>query len=445
METAAKPVTHRSVLRLAGPIVLSNISTPLLGLADMVVIGRIPNPAALGAIAIGATIFNFVYWGFGFLRMGTTGLTAQALGARDAEEVSANLARALLVAFAIGFSLILLQWPIAFAAFALLKGSAQVQAMAHDFFSIRIWSAPFTLANFALLGWFIGRQKAKTALVVQVFMNGLNIVLNVTFVAGFGWAVKGVAAGTLIAEIAAAGLGGALAWRDLKGMSWTGRWTRAQLLDPVRLGRMIAVNRDIMLRTFCLIFAFSFFTAQGARAGDVTLAANAVLGQFIALSAFLLDAFCSATEALVGEAVGARSKRTLERAVFLSSLWAGVTALALSAFVYFAGPLLIDALTTAPDVRAAARIYLPWAALVPSIAVWCFLLDGIFIGATRTGEMRNAMAAALTIFLVSWWFLAPAYGNNGLWAALAIFYVARTATLLPFYGSVQRAALSPYR
>ncbi|HEY4345255.1 MAG TPA: MATE family efflux transporter [Parvibaculum sp.] len=444
METM-RPVTHRAVLRLAGPIVLSNISVPLLGLADMVVIGRIPDPAALGAIALGGTIFNFIYWGFGFLRMGTTGLTAQALGARDADEVSANLGRALIVAVSIGLCLIALQWPIGFAAFALLKGSAEVQAMAHDFFSIRIWSAPFTLANFALLGWFIGRQKANTALVLQVFMNGLNIALNVTFVAGFGWAVKGVATGTLIAEIAAAGLGAALAWRDLRRSGWSGRWARARLLDPARLARMIAVNRDIMLRTFCLIFAFSFFTAQGARAGDVTLAANAVLGQFIALAAFLLDAFCSATEALVGEAVGARSEATLGRAVLLSSLWAGGVALALSLFIYAAGPLLIDALTASPDVRVAARVYLPWAALVPIIAVWCFLLDGIFIGATRTEEMRNAMAVALMIFLVAWWFLARAYGNHGLWAALVIFYAARAATMLPFYGSVRRAALNPYR
>lgn len=445
METPGRAITHRRVLRLAGPIVLSNISVPLLGIADMAVIGRIPDPAALGGVALGATIFNFVYWGFGFLRMGTTGLTAQALGARDPEEVSANLGRALLVAAAIGLCLIVLQWPIGLAAFALLKGSAEVQAMGHDFFAIRIWSAPFTLANFALLGWFIGRQKPNTALVLQVFMNMLNIALNVTFVAGFGWSVKGVAAGTVIAEIAAACLGAAIALRDLRSIGWTGRWARARLLDPARLARMIAINRDIMLRTLCLTFAFAFFTAQGARAGDVTLAANAVLGQFIALSAFLLDAFCSATEALVGEAVGARSQATLERAVLLSSIWATGVALALSAFTYFAGPFLIDALMASAEVRAAARVYLPWASFIPIVAVWCFLLDGIFIGATRTAEMRNAMALTLAVFLGAWWFLAPAYGNHGLWAALTIFYFARTATLLPFYGNVRRAALSPYR
>ena len=434
-------ITHSRVLRLAGPIVLSNISTPLLGLSDMVVIGRIPDPAALGAVALGATIFNFVYWGFGFLRMGTTGLTAQALGEENAEEVSANLARALLVAGLIGAALILLQYPIGFIAFALMKGSAEVQSLAHGFYSIRIWSAPFALANFALLGWFIGRQKAKTALALQLFMNLTNIVLDVCFVVGFGWGVKGVAAGTLIAECSAALLGGYLAWRSLRhdGLN---HWIWSHVLDTTQITRMLTVNRDILLRTFCLIFAFAFFTSQGARAGDVTLAGNAVLGQFIAFSAFLLDAFCAATEALVGQSIGARNREALDRTVKVTSLWAGLTALAMTAFLFAVGPFIITLLTTSPEVRVAATLYLPWAAIAPVLAVWCFLLDGIFIGATRSVEMRNAMFAALAIFLGSWWVLASAYGNHGLWAALLIFYIARSITLLPFYGTVRRAALT---
>ena len=414
---------------------------PLLGLSDTIVIGHLPDPAALGGVALGATIFNLAFWGFGFLRMGTTGLTAQALGARDNEEVSAHLGRALLVALLIGCGLVALQWPIAYIAFGLLKGSPEVQAHGHAFYNIRIWSAPFTLINFALLGWFIGRQKAKTALALQLFMNILNIALNLFFVLALGWSVKGVATGTLIAEIAAAALGLTLAWRMLD----LSHWTRARLLDTHEITRMVALNRDIMLRTFCLIFAFAFFTAQGARAGDVTLAANAVLGQFIAFSAFLLDAFCAATETLVGEAVGARNRGNLTRIIKLSCLWAGITALALTLFFFVAGPLLIDALTIAPDVRAAARTYLPWAAMIPVLAVWCFLLDGIFIGATRSVEMRNAMALALATFLAAWWLLIEPFDNHGLWAALAIFYVARSLTLLPFYGSIGRAASLTYR
>lgn len=430
------PVTHGRVLRLAWPIVLSNISVPLLGLSDTIVIGHLPDPAALGGVALGTTIFNLAFWSFGFLRMGTTGLTAQALGARNAEEVSAHLGRALLVALVIGICLVALQWPIAHLSFGLLQGSAEVQAYGRDFYNIRIWSAPFTLINFALLGWFIGRQKAKTALGLQLFMNALNIALNLFFVLALGWGVKGVAAGTLIAECAAAILGPVIAWR---GLDFT-HWTRARLLDAHEIARMVALNRDIMLRTFCLIFAFAFFTAQGARAGDVTLAANAVLGQFIVFSAFLLDAFCASTEALVGEAVGARHRDNLRRIVALASFWAGLTALVLTLILFAVGPILVDTLTISPDVRMAARDYLPWTALVPVLAVWCFLLDGIFIGATRSVEMRNAMALALAIYLAAWWFLTPLFGNHGLWAALLIFYVARSLTLLPFYGSVGRAA-----
>jgi MATE family multidrug resistance protein len=438
--TGPKAITHAHVLRLAGPIVLSNISTPLLGLSDTIIIGRIPDPAALGAVALGATIFNFVYWGFGFLRMGTTGLTAQSLGAGEPKEVSAHLGRALLIALAIGSALILLQYPIAYVAFALLKGSAEVQSLAHGFFSIRIWSAPFTLANFALLGWFIGRQQATTALALQLFMNGLNIALNIIFVIGFGLGVRGVATGTLIAEIAATVLGAALAFRYLRLSGSVAHWTWSRILDATQIARMIAVNRDIMLRTLCLIFAFAFFTAQGARSGDVVLASNAVLGQFISFSAFLLDAFCAATEALIGQAVGARNRATLNRAIALSGFWAALTALAMTLVLFAAGPTLIDILSTSPEVRETARLYLPWAALVPILAVWCFLLDGIFIGATCTTEMRNAMGAALAIFLISWWWLADAYGNHGLWAALLIFYVARSLTLIPYFGSIGRAA-----
>ena len=433
------PVTHKKLLRLAGPIILANLSIPMLGLADMIIIGRLADPAALGAVAMAGTIFNFVYYGFGFLRMGTTGLTAQSLGARDEPEISAHLGRALLIAAAIGAGLVLLQWPVAWLALTLMQGSHEVQSLAHDFFAIRIWSAPFALMNFALTGWFIGRQKAKTALALQLFMNALNIVLNVSFVVGLGWGVKGVAFGTMLAEIIAALLGLAIAYRELHGNGALAHWTRARLMEPRELARMIVLNRYILLRTYCLIFAFSFFTAQGARAGDVTLAANAVLGQFIALSAFLLDAFCAATEALVGEAVGARDKESFKRSVALSCVWAGSVASALSLFVWFAGPALIDLLTASSEVRVEARAYLIWSAMTPVLAVWCFLLDGIFIGATRSSEMRNAMAMSLVVFLACWWFLTPRFGNDGLWASLVIFYVARSLTLMIYY---RRAAAS---
>ena len=296
--SAAADITHARVLKIALPIILSSLSTPLLGLVDTAVIGRLPDPAFLGAIAVGAMIFSFIYWAFGFLRMGTTGLTAQAHGADNSDELRACLARALLIGVGVGGLLTLLQIPIGWLAFRLLDASAQVEGLATDYFAIRIWSAPFTLMNYALLGWFIGRERADLALWLQLFLNALNIGLDIVFVLGFGWGVAGVAAGTLIAETAACLFGLAMGTRELVKIG--GHWSRARLLDPAELARTFAVNRDIMLRSLCLLFAFAWFTAKGAEAGDTVLAANTVLMQFVTLTAFLLDGFAFAAEALVG-------------------------------------------------------------------------------------------------------------------------------------------------
>ncbi len=431
-------VTHARVLAIAGPIVISNVSTPLLGLVDTAVIGQIPDPALIGAVALGATIFSFLYWGFGFLRMGTTGLTAQALGADDMDEVRTSLGRALLIAGVAGLALIMLQWPIGKIAFSLLHGSAEVERHTHDYFVIRIWSAPFTLANFALLGWFIGRHKARTALALQLLLNGTNLVLDITFVVGLGWGVKGIAAGTAIAEILAALAGLAIAAASLKRMG--GHWDRAKLFDAERIRRTITVNRDIMIRTLCLVFAFAWFMAKSADMGDVQLAANAVLMQFVSTSAFFLDGFAYAAEALVGKAIGARARERLSEAVRISTVWAAGTAVFLSVVILAGGPSFIDLLTTAPHVRDAARLFLPWAVLTPLLAVWSFQLDGIFIGATRTVEMRNAMIVTLALFLLAWRLLAQAYGNHGLWGAFMIFYLLRAASLLYYYPRVRAAA-----
>lgn len=438
LDAPADRVTHARVLAIAGPIVISNLSTPLLGLVDTAVIGRIPDPALIGAVALGATIFSFLYWGFGFLRMGTTGLTAQALGADDTDEVRTSLGRALLIAGVAGLALVALQWPIGKIAFSLLSGSAEVERHTHAYFAIRIWSAPFTLANFALLGWFIGRQKAGTALALQFLLNGTNLALDVTFVVGLGWGVKGIAAGTAIAETLAALVGLAIASGALKRMG--GHWDRAKLFDAERIRRTITVNRDIMIRTLCLVFAFAWFMAKSADMGDVQLAANAVLMQFVSTSAFFLDGFAYAAEALVGKAIGARTRERLVEAVRISTVWAAGTAVFLSVVILAGGPSFIDLLTTAPDVREAARVFLPWAVLTPLLAVWSFQLDGIFIGATCTVEMRNAMIVTLALFLLAWWLLAPAYGNHGLWGAFMIFYLLRAGSLLYYYPRVTAAA-----
>lgn len=431
MTAEAAPLPgHKQVLTVALPIVISGLTTPLIGLVDTAAIGQLGEAKYIAAVAVGALIFTFLYWAFGFLRMGTTGLTAQAHGAKDGAEIRAALGRALFIAGTAGLGLILLQLPLREAAFSLIEAEAETESLARAYFGIRIWSAPFTLANFALLGWFIGQQHMKTALLLQLFLNGLNAGLDGLFVFGFSMGVEGIAYGTLIAETSAAFLGLALALRILNALP--GGWDIARLKDKLALMRTVAVNRDIMIRTLLLMFAFAFFTAEGARQGDTVLAANTVLMQFVAFTAYFLDGFAFAAEALVGEALGARRREALKRAVALSTFWAVLTALALTLGFAALGPHFIDLLTTAEDVRASARLYLLWAAALPILSVWCYQLDGIFIGATRTGDMRNAAILSLATFLITWWALLP-FGNHGLWAALCLFNTARALFLLRTY------------
>lgn len=431
LHAASPGVTHSSVLAIALPIIASNISTPLIGLVDTAVVGQLPEPHHIGAVALSSTIFTFLYWAFGFLRMGTTGLTAQAYGAGDPMEVGATLGRALLIAGVAGAGLILLQAPLSWLAFRIVDGSPAVEGGAQDYFSIRIWSAPAALANYALLGWFIGLGRARIALLLQVLLNGINAILDAWFVLGLGWGVTGVALGTLIAEVAAAAAGLGIAAGKLSSMG--ARPSAASIIAPQRLKRAIAVNADIMLRTLCLLAAFTWFTFQSAASGDVILAANAVLMQFVSVMAYLLDGFAFAAEVLVGHAIGARNRSHFNSAVWLSSLWAGIISLGLSLLLALTGASLIDALTVSPDVREAARIYLVWAALAPILGVACYQLDGIFIGATRTVDMRNMAIVSLVVFLAAWAVLHSALGNHGLWLALMTLNVARAVTLAARY------------
>lgn len=433
---AARALTHRAVLAIAVPITISNVSTPLLGIVDTAVVGQIPDPTDIGAVALGALVFNFAFWAFGFLRMGTTGLTAQALGAGDAMEVRASLGRALLIALTVGAVLIALQWPIRELAFTLLQGSAAVERLARGYYDIRIWAAPATLINYALLGWFIGLGRARVALTLQLVLNLSNIALDAWLVLGLDMGVRGVALGTLIAEVIAAAVGLAIAARHIHGVG--GRWDYARLTAAVALKRTVAVNGDILVRSLALITVFAWFMSQGAKQGDVTLAANAVLMQFITVSAYFLDGLAFAAEALVGRAVGAANRAGLAEAARVTARWAAGVAAITSVCLAVLGTTFIDMLTVDPATRAAARTYLPWAALAPLVGVWAFQLDGIFIGATRTADMRNAMLMALAIFLAAWWVLTP-YENHGLWAALFVHYAARTGTLLYYLPGLVRS------
>jgi MATE family multidrug resistance protein len=432
---------HRDIWRLAGPIILSNLSTPLLGAVDTAVMGHLPDAAYLGAVAVGSVIFSFLYWGFGFLRMGTTGFTAQAHGAGDRDELRACLGRPLLLAVGLGLLLILLQWPIGMAAFALMDASTQVEDFAGTYFEIRIWSAPFALTNYAVLGWLLGTQRARHALALQVVLNGVNIVLDLLFVVGLGYAIAGVAAASLIAEIVAAGLGLALCARLLRREG--GAWSRARLLDRDRLVNLFRVNRDIFLRTLSLIFAFAYFTAKGAEMGETTLAANAVLQQFQNILAFGLDGFAHAAEILVGSAVGARDRRAFRGAVTTSTIWAALLALIFAGVLVLAGPALIALFSDIDAVREAARTYLPWMIASPFVSVWAFQLDGIFIGATRTRAMRNAMLASVAFYVLAVGVLVPWQGNHGLWLALLLFLGARGITLAAAYPALEHTLAQP--
>lgn len=433
----ARAVTHGQVWRLAGPVILSNMTVPLLGAVDTAVVGHLPEAYYIGAVAVGAMIFNFLFWTFSFLRMGTTGLVAQARGAGDADEVRAILARALLLAGVLGLLLIAARGIVATIAFRLLDGSAEVEALAGDYLAIRIWSAPAALAGFAIFGWFIGVQNTRKALVVQVAMNGLNIALDLVFVLGFGWGVAGVAAATVIAEYAGLAVGLLLVAHELRGIG--GRWRRALIAEPARLRRLFAVNFDIFLRSLFLLIASAYFTAQGAKQGDAVLAANAVLQNFVHFLAFGLDGFAFAAEALVGGAVGARDRARLRQAVRMTSIWALICAGGYMAIYLLAHSVLIGMLTGVPEVVEATHRYLPWVLAAPLIAVWSYQLDGIFIGATRTADMRNCMAVSLVLFFAADWLFQPLWGNHGLWLAMTVLWIARAVTLAARYPALERA------
>jgi MATE family multidrug resistance protein len=342
-------------------------------------------------------------------------------------ELRATLLRPLMLALALGSLLIAAQMPIGWAAFTLLEASPAVEGFAGDYFEIRIWSAPATLTNYAVLGWLLGTRRAKTALALQIFLNGVNILLDLVFVIGLGWGVAGVAAASVIAELAAAGFGLALCLGALRGAP--GGPQRGVLFRRERLVALFRVNFDIFLRTLALIFAFSYFTARSAAMGDVPLAANAILMHLQTFMAYGLDGFAHAAEILAGGAIGARSAPAFRQAVRVSTLWAAFTALSVALVYALAGPVILGLFTVVEEVRAAALVYLPWMVASPLVSVWSFQLDGIFIGATRTGAMRNAMAVSLAAFLLASWLLVPALGNHGLWLAFTLFMAVRALTL----------------
>ncbi len=424
--TLRLPAIDRRLWALAWPMMLTNLTVPLLGLVDTAVLGHLDSPRYLGAVAVGANLFSILYWTFGFMRMGTTGLAAQAWGKRDPFAQVALLLRSVLLAVTIGLLLILCHSPLIALGLNLMNPSPEVAGLAAEYAAIRIWSAPAVLCQYTLVGWLIGTQFPRGPMVMLIVANGLNIVLDVLFVTVLGWNSRGVALATVIAEYGAAALGFAIVLRRLPEGQRLTRALFGRLADYLTILR---VNRYIMVRTIALLLVLAFFTAQGARQGDTILAANAVLLTFLLVISNALDGFANAAEALIGEAVG-RGSRHRFRAVFRTALrWSLWGALLLTVAFVLGGELLIAALTGIESVRTTAALYLPWLWLLPMTAVWGFLLDGVFIGATRTRDMQNTMLfSALAVFLPAWW-LTTGWGNHGLWFSLLMLMLARALSM----------------
>ena len=420
-------LTHRDVLAIALPITLSNATVPLIGFADATVIGQLGETHLLGAVALSSNLFNVLYFVFAFLRMGTTGLTAQAVGARDGSEIAASLLRPLTGGIVLGLAIVLLQVPILAGALAIFGPSDRVGAVAATYFEIRVWAAPAALTNFVLIGWFIGLGRASTTFFLQLFLNGLNILFAIVLVLVFEQGVPGVATAALLAEYIAAAAGLSLAFAELRRRRAV--TTRAEVLRSSQLKRLFAVSRDIMIRTICLQAVFVFFVSQGARTDDLTLAANAVLFSTIMIALYMIDGFAYAAETLVGQAVGARHRRLFRQAIVMTTKWAFGLSVVLSISLYVGGGAIVDFMTTSEEVRRTARIFLLWAALTPLTAVWCFELDGIFIGATDTATMRNMMVWAVLAYFAAWLAFAPWLANHGLWLAVHVFFLARAVGL----------------
>ncbi len=415
---------------------VSNLALPVVGMVDTAMAGHLPGPEYLGGVGVAALIFSFTFWTFGFLRLSTTGYTARMFGRGDHGELKAIVVRAAVLAALIALALIVLQEPIRWIALGLVEAGPEVSHQAGLYFGVRIWAAPAVMGNFIVLGALIGLQKTGWALFVQAVITVLNVALDVLFVPVLGWGVPGLAAATAVAEYAglAAGLGVLVTRLPGGRAAWP--FAAAWKLRPY--GPLLALNRDLLIRTLVLNVAFAVFVSLSARISDMTLAANEVLLMLLTLVAFLLDGFANACEAIVGEACGRRDRRMIEAAVRTTFIWSGLVALLAGVAFALAGDPLIRLLTDIEAVREKASAYLPYMVVMPVIAVWSFQLDGIFIGAARGRDLRNAMLLAVALYGPAILVLHAHLGNDGLWIGLAVLFAARAIALLVRYPRLVR-------
>lgn len=428
---------HSRVWILAFPIILSNVTVPLVGAVDTAVMGHLDDVELIGAVALGASIFSLVYWSFGFLRMGTGGLVAQAHGAGDRQSIRLTLARSLCIAAVLGVAVILLQTPLLQLCLRVLEISENLKDLTTQYYEIRIWSAPATFANFVVLGTLIGLQRTGSVLIFQLFLNLTNIVLDLLFVTIWHWEIQGVATASVISEYAALALTLYLIRPIFTGQNST--LSMAQLIDTAALKKLFSLNANIMIRTLLLVLSFFYFNAISTRLGAVTLAANAILMQILHICAYALDGFAHAAETLAGHAWGSKRKQDFNNAVIISTVQSAVVALLMSLVIYAFGSSIIELFTSQQQVLAEAESTLPWLVLLPLLSVWCYQLDGIFIGTTHSREMRNAMIISVAVYVATTELLVRSHDSDALWISFSIFMVFRGITLLAYYPRIARA------
>lgn len=414
-------LTRRKVLSLAVPIILAQAATATTGVVDTVIMGRFGDKADLAAVAIAAVAYSFIYWGFGFLRMSTTGLTAQANGGGQTEEVRAVLLRALMLGGAIGLSLLLLSPLLKLGTFTAFEGTETVETLAGGYFDARIWGAPAYLMGLAVTGWLLGNGKTGQMLAFQIVMNGVNAGLDIYFVAKLDWGPAGIGAGTAIAEWVALVFGLVLVLPAFRG--------HARLFDREKLTALFTANRDIMIRTLALVLCFAWFVRSGTLISTAATAGNEVLLQFITVAAFVLDGFAFVAEKEAGEAYGARDAQRLGRALRLTSEFALMSGLTISLAYWLGGGWLIETFILDPEAQSAALAFLPWCAAVPVLGITAWQLDGLFLGTTQGRALRNAGVISAALYLGTDMLLRPAYGNTGVWAAFLMMYIYRAGAL----------------
>lgn len=429
-------ITNKRVLTIAIPIVLSNITVPILGAVDTAVVGQLGKAAPVAAVGVGAIIITSFYWLFGFLRMGTTGLVAQAVGSKDESEVRAYLLRALILGLLAGFFIFLLRTPLMELGLWISPASSDVEELAQKYISIRVWSAPAAIGLYGIVGWLIALERTKSVLFLQFFMNGVNVLLDIWFVLVLNWGVQGVAIATVIAEVSALILGLLICYDRFKDKSWP---TLRIVFSIARLKNMLSINLDILLRSIILEVIFVSFLLYGGKFGDVKLAANQVLLQFLHIAAHGLDGFALAAETLVGQAFGKKDRSILRKSIIVSSKLAFLLSCIMAISFLLFGSSLIDLMTTAENVRLEAKSYIIFITLVPILGVSAYMLDGIFIGATKTKDMRNMMFITLIFYVIALLLLVPYFQNTGLWSALLISFIVRGVTLAFRYPSLEKS------